>query len=498
MSRYPILGRSNGGPNWTPVVERSEGNLICIAKPRTGKSRSIVAANLVTYEGSVVVANDVKGQAATETAMYRAHVLGQDVKLNDPFRLVEDKYVPKDQDGKPCYGMADPLDFIANSYAPRSAAGQIAKALLPEDAHREPHWAQGAQLRLIATMMFVKFDPLFEGLGLPRNMISAWMLLSDPEMEKASLELMALSDDVNVSDQAVAFLEAGEDNKEMTSIRNHLRVACGDIFNEPAILNTMASTNVDFSQINKRPTTVYNILPGEMSKTHNKYTRLLNVMQLSGIERGGLRQHDSTRPPTLYLVDEFNSLGNFAPMVDAMARLPGYGVKFYVFLQNLSQLRETYRDSWSVIMGNCETVVYFGGSNDPLTCEEVSRRCGETTRVKASSSSPSNPGQSGSTSWSTYAMRCVPPDEVARLQMPQQLVIVTGKMPCLAEVFSASLNAFPQYLAFQAAIDVGSTVSQALAFMEKKEAERRHNAVKSSNRQQAPEKRKGFLGRIVG
>ena len=498
MSVYPILGRSNGGPNWTPVVDKSEGNLLYMAKPRTGKSRSIVAANCATYEGSVVVGNDVKGQAATETAMYRAHVLGQTVILNDPFRLVEDKFVPRDKEGKPCYGMTCPLDFIARSYAPRSAASQIAKALIPDEGVREPHWPLGAQLRLIATMMFVKFDPLFDDLGLGRNMVSAWLLLSDPRYEKQSLELMADSDDVNVSEQAVLFLEADEDNKEITGIRNHLRTACSEIFNEPALLNSMASTNVDFSTIGRTPTTVYNILPGELSKTHNKYTRLLNVMQLSGIERGGLRKHDSTTPPTLYLLDEFPSLGNFPPMVDAMSRLPGYGVKFFVFVQNLSQLRDIYRDGWSVIMGNCETIGYFGGSNDPLTCEEISKRCGETTKVKHGTTDPNGAGQAGSTNWSTYGMRCVTPDDVMRLPMPKQLIMVTGKQPCLAEVFDPSLGAFPQYLSFQIAIERGASVSQAIAFMEKMEAGRRAEQAKPVNDNVNHGKRKGVFDRLFG
>lgn len=194
---------------------------------------------------------------------------------------------------KLCYATADPLDFIARARSPHAAASRFSEALIPPGTHQDTHWSAGAQGRFVANMMFVKFDPLFEPFGRPRTMRSVWNTLSDPELEKQTLRMMMLSDDNAIADQAAAALRGLKNNSpEQQSIRNHLRVACSRTLNEPAILDCLSGTNVDFSTMHVRPATYYIVIPGDMAQTHNKFMRLLVTMIFGEIERMGLRDHE--------------------------------------------------------------------------------------------------------------------------------------------------------------------------------------------------------------
>jgi type IV secretion system protein VirD4 len=102
-----------------------------------------------------------------------------------------------------------------------------------------------------------------------------------------------------------------------------------------------------------------------------------------------------------------------------MGRMRGYGLKFWTFVQNLSQLKNLYGDTWTEISGNAGVVQYFGGTNDPYTAECISKWSGEQTAVKQGHSQSTSPGAGFGTNDSLYGrpvmfageVRALPPGE---------------------------------------------------------------------------------------
>jgi len=55
-----------------------------------------------------------------------------------------------------------------------------------------------------------------------------------------------------------------------------------------------------------------------------------------------------------------------------------------IIIQNLAQIRALFKDTWEMITGNCDTMVYLGG-NEQSTHEYISKLLGKVTIDKRSS-----------------------------------------------------------------------------------------------------------------
>jgi len=81
----------NGFKEWKttggiPVGSIDDRHRTLVAGSRSGKGRSVIVPELLTYAGSMIVI-DPKGENAGITANYRADELGQKVFIIDPFQV---------------------------------------------------------------------------------------------------------------------------------------------------------------------------------------------------------------------------------------------------------------------------------------------------------------------------------------------------------------------------------------------------------------------------
>src|SRR5690606_4189801 len=66
------------------------------------------------------------------------------------------------------------------------------------------------------------------------------------------------------------------------------------------------------------------------------------------------------------------------PVEDAFRLHRGYGVWFWLFVQDLAAFEEVYPRTWRSFLANAGVLQAFG-TNDSYTAEELSKRAGETT-----------------------------------------------------------------------------------------------------------------------
>ena len=189
---------------------------------------------------------------------------------------------------KPCYGSIDVIGAIRRSQSPLSTALGFAEAMVTTEQTNESHFPQGAQLIHAGLDLLTAVDPsLTDGV---RNKRTSWSLFTNQDKFRAALELMAESDHEALRDQANAFLDVGDDDREMRGIKSSLRTQCSRTYSEPALMNTLCHDSADFSKINDQPMTIYIVIPGALMDVHFRYIKLLITYFLGEIERGGLRR----------------------------------------------------------------------------------------------------------------------------------------------------------------------------------------------------------------
>jgi type IV secretion system protein VirD4 len=195
------------------------------------------------------------------------------------------------------------------------------------------------------------------------------------------------------------------------------------------------TSTVDLSAITRQPMSCFFVVPPDRLDTYHRWVRLMLATQLLAI----VRTPHHTEWPIVFLLDEFAHLGRLQPIARDIALLGGYGVTFWLFLQNLSQLRTVYGDQWTTFLANADILQAFG-TNDWETAEYLSKMTGDAT-IRSTSDNISrgtSHGRHGSrqegrgVTHAERGRRLLLPDEVRRLDPSQQLLFCTASDPILA------------------------------------------------------------------
>ena len=78
------------------------------------------------------------------------------------------------------------------------------------------------------------------------------------------------------------------------------------------------------------------------------------------------------------LLDEFANIGTIPRFEELLATMRSMEISANVIIQNLSQLKKMYKDSWENVLGNCDSLLFLGGQ-EPTTLEHISKTLGKET-----------------------------------------------------------------------------------------------------------------------
>jgi type IV secretion system protein VirD4 len=171
----------------------------------------------------------------------------------------------------------------------------------------------------------------------------------------------------------------------------------------PAMIHALGATRLPGEGAE---TTTYLILPPARMDGYRRWLRLMVGSMLNTI----MRQRRGRR--VIFLLDEFAHLGRMRPVEQGISLVGGYGVGFWLLIQDLAQLRAIYGEGWSTFLANAEVLQAFG-INDFETAEHLSRLAGEMTVE-------------------TRPRRLITADEIRRLAPDLQLLFVRGHAPIAA------------------------------------------------------------------
>ncbi|PQA86029.1 type IV secretory system conjugative DNA transfer family protein [Hyphococcus luteus] len=352
----------------TPLGLTDDRHLITVAGSRAGKGRSAIIPNMCLYPGSIV-AIDPKGDLATVTAARRGNGsndsggMGQDVFVLDPFESAQGAA----SDYRASF---NPLDMIdADGPYGRDDAALLADALIiPSKV--EQHWTDAARLLLTGVILHICATCQ----GEERSLIAVRKALTaDMDGFAELLAEMSVSETADgVVARAANTLIAMSD-KERAGVLSTAIVQTG-FLDSPAMRSVLQRSDFMLGDLKEKPTSVYLSLPAGRMGTHSRWLRLMIALTIEAMER------NRTKPshPVLIIMDEFHALGQMNVIERAAGLIAGFGVRLWPILQDISQLKALYPQSWETFLGNAGLSQWFG-INDLTTLEYLSKRLGQTT-----------------------------------------------------------------------------------------------------------------------
>ena len=171
------------------------------------------------------------------------------------------------------------------------------------------------------------------------------------------------------------FKKAAGDTAKSILISTAVRLQA---FNIPEVMDLTCCDNIHLEMIGDEKTVMYIIIPSS-DDTFNflaamMYTQLFDVLyDRANFEHGGrLPIH------VRCLLDEFANIGTIPRFEELLATMRSMEISANVIIQNLSQLKKMYKDSWENVLGNCDSLLFLGGQ-EPTTLEHISKTLGKET-----------------------------------------------------------------------------------------------------------------------
>jgi type IV secretion system protein VirD4 len=411
-------------------------HLATMAPTGAGKGVGVIIPNLLNYPYSVITV-DPKGENCNFTADHRQNKLGQQIICLDPFR----ESIRGKQEGTNHF---NPLDGIPTSFQDAfDPCMDIVDIVFTKEMVGDLFWINRAKNLYLGFLIYVCAAPEYNDPAHPsyspemRNLSTINHLFSIP-----AEDLMVYIKKISVSDLpldikkfANEILTAAASEKMLVSIMETLKSEI-QIFHSPEISSVMSHSDFSYDEVITGHATVYLIIPSEKLEAYSKWIRVVITMFIRraiAIRKTDLAKANQEK--VLFLLDEFANLGRLDVVRKAYSLVRGYGLKFWIIFQDLSQLQPLYKENWKSFFSNSGVIQVFG-TNDIDTAEYISKTMGETTVISVSKSKNKSSGRTSSsgnsTSRSEQKRRVLTADEVRRLPKDQQIILLEGENPILA------------------------------------------------------------------
>lgn len=355
-----------------PAGIDDDRHIFIVAGSRAGKGVSMIIPNLLSWQGGIFCI-DPKGENASITAMRRGSAnaakgtgtsvrqfIGQKVAILDPMNTVKGP-------AKKYRVAYDPLrDIAVGSDDEGAQILAITESIVIAETGSGSHWTESAGTILAGIIEAVVHQEPPE-----RRTLAYCRKIYQQGMDKLPHYLRQAPDTpAGLALDALTILEdagAEEAGSFSTTLNRQLR-----FLTDPRMQRHMNAGRFSLAEAVRENWSVYICLPPSQIPRMKRWLRLLVRTALDAKMSAGF---DHQGMQSLFLLDEFYSLGNMQLIEEAASYMAGYGIKLVPIIQNIGQVKKLYQTNWETFLGNAGAIVAWG-LNDLETEKYISDRLG--------------------------------------------------------------------------------------------------------------------------
>ena len=398
---------------------------IVVGGSGAGKSRSVVAPNLMLANTSFLC-TDPKGELVRATApllLKRGYIVRVfdlvDTAHSDAYNPFH--YIRKD---------ADVFRLVNN----------LIKNTTPKNASQsDPFWEKSETALDCALMLYLLHEAPEEEqtMEMLLTMLHYGEAREDDDDFQSPLDLLFEGlkeeepDHIAVRQYAI-FKEAPGKTAMSILVSASVRLTA---FTLPEVQRITSRDTLELGELGERRQAIFCVIPDSNDTSLNFLVGMLYTQAFQELYYRADKLHGGRLPvPVRFLFDEFANVALPDGYERLQATMRSRNLMATIILQNISQLKALFKDSWEGIIGNADAFLYLGG-NEQSTHKYVSELLGKET-IQTQSVSQSK-GRSGSYSKSTQLIgrELMTPDEVRLLDNRLAILLVRGEKPVIDEKY---------------------------------------------------------------
>lgn len=395
-------------------------NTLVIGGSGSGKSRFVVKPNLLQANSSFVV-TDPSGELLESTGEFLKK-RGYKIKV---FNLVQMQHSCS----------YNPFHYIRNEEGVLTMINALIRNTTPKGSQsNDPFWEK-AETALLQAICFYLFYECEEE---DRNFTNVMKLLRCLEVREGQENFDSTLD--------IMFKDLKATNPEHIAVRQYavfkqaagktamsIMVSCSvrlTVFNMDSITKLTSIDNINLETMGDEKTALFCITP-VVDPTFNFLVALLYTQLFETLYFHAETQCKGKRLPVhvRFLLDEFANIGTIPDFEQKLSTMRKYEISCTIIIQALSQIKAMYEKEWEVIVGNCDELLFLGGS-DATTLEYISKKLGkETIRTRNSTRNFGSKSGGSSESYNTTGRELMTPDEISYMDNEDCILFIRGIHP---------------------------------------------------------------------
>ena len=424
-----IFGRelSNGNILSLPVDSRLNRNIAVCGSQGSMKSRAFarVMALQCVRRGESMYITDPKSELYEDMSVYLEEH-GYTVKV---FNLVN----PPNSDSWNCMWEIQHEELMA-----QTCADVIIKNT--SDGKTDHFWDMSELNLLKALILYVDMEKTEE----ERNLGQVYRMLAELSEKEMDARFALLPKEHPAKGPYHIFKQAGE------KVRGGVIIGLGarlQVFQNKMIRNITAYPEINLELPGKEKC-AYFCITSDQDSTFDFLSSLffsfLFIKLVRFADRNGV---DGKLPKAVnFILDEFPNIGAIPDFKKKISTVRSRNISISVIFQNIAQLKNRYPyDEWQEIIGNCDTQIALG-CTDEMTARFLSDRTGEVTISVSSQSKQlhtwrvSNFTPDFRETSSVGRRKLMTQDEVLRMPLDEALIILRGQKVFRVKKFDYTLH----------------------------------------------------------
>lgn len=119
-----------------------------------------------------------------------------------------------------------------------------------------------------------------------------------------------------------------------------------------------------------------------------------------------------------------------------LATCRSYNIGLNIIVQNIQNIKALYEKEWESIIGNCDTLLFLGGGNEPTSLEFIVKLLGKETLATRTRGQTKGRNGSSSTNFQQTGRELMTLGEVRKLGTNQAILFIRGESPVLDEKYN--------------------------------------------------------------
>lgn len=395
-------------------------NILVVGGSGAGKSRGFALPNIMQCCCSMVI-TDPKAELLRKTGGL-LEKKGYEVRV---FDLIN-------PDTSFCY---NPFEYVHDDKDVLRLISNLIQNTTPKGSQSsDPFWEKSETALLQALMLYLLHEapPEEQNFAMIMEMLGSAQVKEEDEDYESPLDIlfdrleMRDPDSIAVKQYHIYKQAAGKTAKSIL-ISVGVRLAA---FNLPQIAKLTNTDELDLSSMGERKVALFCCI-SDADTSLNYLVGMIYSQLFQTLYYMADRVHGGALPvPVNCIMDEFPNVSLPNEFEKILATCRSRSIYCSIIIQNMSQLKALFKDSWESLVGNCDEFLYLGG-NEKETHKYVSELLGKETIDTNTYGQTKGKSGSYSTNFQQSGRELLQPDEVRMLDNQNALLFIRGERPIL-------------------------------------------------------------------